>query len=404
MKTTIKFLAVCVVLFAAQETTAAPPSFTGLGDLPGGSFGSSATGVSLDGSIIVGQGSSPTGVAFSPSGGEAFRWTAAGGMVGLGAFPGGGFQIHIDGEDFLSSANGISADGSTIVGNSTTATGGDAFRWTASGGMIGGLGNIGARGVSADGSVVVGVGRSALALGPEATRWTSSGGTVGLGTLPGTFPGRYRSSAADVSADGSVVVGESLTGIGNTRAFRWTSGGGMVDLGVLPGGSISTSSRAYAVSADGSVVVGFSNTPLSTSSGAFRWTSGGGMVVLGDIPSGNFGRIANGVSADGSVVVGQGNFTGGSQGAFIWDATNGVRSVQDILANNLGLDLTGWNLYNAIGVSSDGRTIVGNGINPNGDNEAWVAVVPEPSTFTLAGLGLAAMAAFGWLGRVRSND
>ncbi len=37
---------------------------------------------------------------------------------------------------------------------------------------------------------------------------------------------------------------------------------------------------------------------------AFRWTSGGGMVGLGDLPGGESDSEANGVSADGSVVVG----------------------------------------------------------------------------------------------------
>ena len=65
--------------------------------------------------------------------------------------------------------------------------------------------------VTADGSVVVGVGRIIASGGPsEAFRWTSGGGMVGLGDLPG---GNYQSGASGVSADGSVVVGGSV-GIG----------------------------------------------------------------------------------------------------------------------------------------------------------------------------------------------
>jgi probable HAF family extracellular repeat protein len=72
----------------------------------------------------------------------------------------------------------------------------------------------------------------------------------------GTLPGGNHSEARGVSADGSVVVGYSNSANGG-RAFRWTSAG-MTDLGTLPGGNHSV---AYGVSADGSVVVGYSNNP-----------------------------------------------------------------------------------------------------------------------------------------------
>ena len=89
------------LLFAlcTRETYAAA-TFTPLGDLPGGSFESIANGISADGSVIVGQG-------ISAAGPEAFRWTREGGMVGLGDLPGGAFQ---------SEANDVYADGSVIVG------------------------------------------------------------------------------------------------------------------------------------------------------------------------------------------------------------------------------------------------------------------------------------------------
>ena len=73
-----------------------------------------------------------------------------------------------------------------------------------------------------------------------------------------------------------------------------------------------------------------------------------------------------------------------------------MRYLQDVLTGDFGLDLTGWTLTQALGVSADGLTIVGRGTNPSGNTEAWLAVVPEPSTFTLAGLGLAAFGLFGW--------
>ena len=100
---------------------------------------------------------------------------------------------------------------------------------------------------------------------------------------------------------------------------------------------------------------------------------------------------ASGVSADGSVVVGVGASSSGGE-AFVWDETNGMRALIQILADQ-GIDMTGWNLKGATGISADGLTIVGSGINPLGNYEAWIATIPEPGTATLLALGIAGIAA-----------
>jgi len=73
--------------------------------------------------------------------------------------------------------------------------------------------------------------------------------------------------------------------------------------------------------------------------------------------------------------------------AFVWDELHGMRDLKAVL-ENFGLDLTGWSLTSATGISLDGLTIVGDGLNPEGRTEAWVAVIPEPSTAALLALGL----------------
>jgi probable HAF family extracellular repeat protein len=355
--------------------------FMGLGDLAGGAFESYASGVSADGTVVVGESKSASGT-------EAFRWTASGGMVGLGDLPGGLFDSH---------AAAVSADGSVVVGTGRVPDIGgshpqEAFRWTASGGMQG-LGDLPGGdvdsiglGVSSDGSTVVG--GSVVSSGEEAFRWTSATGMVGLGGLPGE---EIQSLAFGASADGSVVVGETLLELSPELstfvAFRWTQEAGMVGLGQL-GGTLG--SAAFAVSADGSVVVGNSSTGEGTSE-AFRWTSGSGMVGLGNLPGGNF-SYANSVSADGSIIVGTGADANGQDAALIWDAVHGFRSLGAVLADQ-GIDLAGWTLQAATGISGDGRTVVGFGLNPNGQSEAWIAFLPEPSTALLVALGLAWIAA-----------
>jgi probable HAF family extracellular repeat protein len=122
-----------------------------------------------------------------------------------------------------------------------------------------------------------------------------------------------------VNADGAVIVGTLIRSSPYTpTAFRWTIGQGMQNLGFLPGGSWS---YAWAVSADGSVVAGNSGT--AGGAAAFLWTAQSGMVELNgylaslgvDLTGWSLQTI-RGVSADGSSVAGAGTF-GGQQRAFV---------------------------------------------------------------------------------------
>ncbi len=218
-------------------------------------------------------------------------------------------------------------------------------------------------GVSADGSVVVGEGRSAS--GVEAFRWTQGGGMVGLGDLPG---GSFSSIAQGVSADGAVVVGQGHSASG-AEAFLWTQGGGMIGLGSL-GGSTFTSD-AKGVSANGLVVFGQSQSPSGLE--AFRWTQGGGMVGLGDLAGGSFSSTALASNADGSVIVGSADagYTNGSVDyttAFVWTAANGMRAISDVLTEN-GVNMGGLHLDAGTGVSANGDVIVGAGVGSG----PWIA-------------------------------
>jgi hypothetical protein len=81
--------------------------------------------------------------------------------------------------------------------------------------------------------------------------------------------------------------------------------------------------------------------------------------------------MATGVSGDGLVVVGHSESASDSE-AFRWTSDGGMQSVATILTA-ADVDLTGWTLSRANGVSADGYTIVGSGKNPDGSTEAWIA-------------------------------
>lgn len=143
----------------------------------------------------------------------------------------------------------------------------------------------------------------------------------------------------------------------------------MTGLGYLPGG---TDSLPADVSADGSVIVG------QGGPGPFRWTETLGMVAL-DTPCPACDGRPHAVSGDGLVIVGWSETSSGTGGfPFIWDEVRGMRDVGQILVSH-GIDLTGWSLGAAIGVSSDGATILGAGHNPSGNPNYWVASIPPPS-------------------------
>ncbi len=367
----------------------AQPSFTPLGDLKGGQVFSDAWGVSADGSTVVGSSIISGHILFGGTY-AAYRWTAATGIADI---------YSLGGIGTICRSYAVNADGTMVVGMADygvlSPTQIVAFTWTPGFGAVeigdlpggpSGSARAAARGVSAEGAIVAGQGESDF--GAEPFRYTVATATfLGLGDLPG---GDFGGSGYGISADGLTIVGSSITGDG-TQAFRWTKSEGMVGIGHLgvPTG-ITPFSEAYAASADGAVIVGLSRSMASSNSGweAFRWTQAGGMVGLGDLPGGAVLSAAYATTADGSIIVGSAGVQGScgpfgcqtAPRAFIWDAQHGMRDLAPVLTN-LGLNLTGWTLSEARGVSADGRVIVGTGINPLGNTEAWRADLGGPTCY-----------------------
>ncbi len=327
-----------------------------------------ALGVSPDGTAVVGivRASTP---GFPAD--EAFLWTTTSGYTLLGDLPGGAFESRSN--DVTRLPGGI-----VHVGRGAETNG-----FAGHVNMVGVLGLLGdtygsdARGVSDDGSRVVGW--SVGAFGVEASVWP---GTLiapfGLGDLPG---GAFDSRAYRISGDGLVVVGAGTTATG-TEAFRYdiSTLGPIVGLGDLPGGA--DFSRALGASTNGAVIVGESSTfdGLNVRLQAVRWTNALGIESLGGPGTSS---SANSCSSDGSVIVGRysGTF---SDDAFVWDEAHGMRSLRWVLSNDylLSASLVNWSLVEATDVSDDGKIVVGWGLGPNGDVRAWRARLELPPLYT----------------------
>jgi probable HAF family extracellular repeat protein len=350
---------------------AGPYSIQGLGDPWGANELLFLLDVSNDGAVV---GSIRPPGTFDL---EPFRVTPGGQIDWLG---------HLT-EVAHSWAWGISADGSIVVGdNDTGVNSGEAFRWT-SGGGLDGLGFISgheqsrAFDVSADGSVIVGFGNSGG--DNQAFRWTSDDGMVGLGFLTDGAT----SEAYGVSSNGAFVVGSASAG-DSEETFRWSSADGMVGLGVPDGTYFAV---PYAVSDDGSAVVAFGLNYDTGHDRAFRWTSATDWVPLGPLPDGDSETVVplKCMSADGSIVIVNGDLGPGfSSGPFAWTEALGLVRLHDYLAARGVTGLDDWTLYSAEAISDNGRTIVGTGLNPQGQPEAWIATIPEPSTLVLFGCGV----------------
>lgn len=348
----------CVITLGLV-TSANAASFIPIGDIPN-HFESSAYGISADGMVAVGRVDTllpGTNIIET----APFRWTQEDGMVSLGKLA--------DTSEYAYAVQ-TSAVGSVITGTDVGVHGFEAFRWTTASGMQGlgalpGPPSLGseATDISADGSVIVG--RLCGTLGSFI--WTETGGIV-------QQEGEIEVNA--ISGNSSCLVGVSYE-VGQ-EAYLWTQGNGLITSGMSIGRGV-----ARGVSYDCSVVVGMAPLGVNDVFEAFRWTQEDGMISLGSF-GGEPGSDAWGVSADGSIIVGIGEDPDGEDVAFIWDETNGIRSLQEVLTG-LGLNLDGWKLHHAFDISADGSSIVGFGDNPDGHREAWIANIskePVPDEFS----------------------
>lgn len=194
----------------------------------------------------------------------------------------------------------------------------------------------------------------------------------------GTLAGGNTSTAFGVNQAGQIVGESKYAGGGDySRAFLWEDDT-MTDLGTLGG----TVSRAYEINAH-QQVVGYSSVGTGALH-AFLWDAGE-MTDLGTL--GGTTSIAFSINDAGQVVGYSYKAVGAA--AFIWDSTNGMRELNDLIPED-----SGWTLNNARAISESGY-IVGWGWSGGGSEDHGFLATPEPGTtaLVLLGLGLSALAA-----------
>lgn len=272
----------------------------------------------------------------------------------------------------------------------------------------------------------------AFVTGPDGT-----GGMTRLGLLPGGDAYDEALSAALGINNLDQLVGISTNAAGVFEGFLTEPGSTtLVGIGSLPGG---TGSMALAIG-DGGHVVGSAGWPGGVSSGFIRLPGGvGGLQaipltpadvdvagrVVGDVRAGGLSQAyvtgadgvgmtslgflvgndgggtrhstARGMNDLGQVVGLAGARFGGVQraGGFVWDETNGMRLLSDLLTP----EFAGWGIGTAYSINERGQ-IFALGFDPDaGGLTPYVPIIltptvvtPEPGTVALVATGLLAVA------------
>ena len=313
--------------------------------------GLNVSGASANGDLVVGT--SPT---------EYFYWTAETGLVFVGGTaPGNGVGGQAK----------VSDDGTRMVGTVFNASSGlyemgvclldSGAEWVAVGGIGSSSGGETSSGwgISADGSTTVGLG------------WISAGGAHAIRSvdlaaptdLGSTVKGRS-SRANGCDADGSVVVGWQDSTTGFRQGAIWNDG---VQTLITLASNGAALGEASGCSADGTWVVG--SGVSSNGFNAWRWSEETGGINIGTPPSFGWRGASVAISSDASTIVGfyrpfPGPATFGR--GFIWTESDGQQDLTD-LAIARGIDIPpGVVLALPLGISSDGRTIVGIARGPSG--------------------------------------
>jgi probable HAF family extracellular repeat protein len=347
------------LLLILTPSLASALEFKGIGDLPGGSFYSTARALSKNGSYLVGESDSSLG-------NEGFLYDISASTIEA--------ISDLDGGDFRINCYGVANTG-RVVGYSHSTNGAEAFYrdpTTATqpmGDLSGGAFWRVAYGISMDQDVVVG--RSYTEAGIEAFHWTEHTGMTSLKVALGN---PVASAASGISPDGVFVIGSvDFSSTQGGEGYYWSAETGIERIGKLPSDGGRNYSTPTAVTNQASMIVGESNGE------AFRWTRDSGIEGLGfleSIPDGEQSHATD-VSADGKIVVGWslssiGNRTeDGEKTAFVWTEETGMVALEEVLIAN-GLAADGWILRSANGISADGTMIVGEGQNPDGNNEAFL--------------------------------
>ncbi|MGL4769441.1 MAG: autotransporter domain-containing protein [Plesiomonas shigelloides] len=319
----------------------------GIVDLGGNPY-SDMLALSSSGNIAVGF------IATPANNNQAGAWTVSHGLIAL--------PIPFAQTEGMSNAQGVSSDGRYIVGyvmpeNSSLMQG---VLWTDASNLtyltpLAPGADYYANGISADGSIVVGT-ASDQHNNEHAVYWDRAANTIhDLGSL--NHSSSQFSNAIAANHDGSVIVGSSTNDAGMTQGFRWTAKTGIVELPSLSG-----TSQAKGISDTGRIIGSSIN--AKNENRAVYWEDNQ-IKDLGTLRTDNRGySSAQDISATGKVIVGSADSDTQRTG-FIWKEGAGMYSVNEWL-KYAHVQANSMLVKSVNAISADSQTIAGQLTNGHG--------------------------------------
>lgn len=300
-------------------------------------------------------------VGFDYSTGGYFYWTRAEGVVPIG---GGGQagRVVVSGDGNVIAASLFDENGIGVAGKWLGGT-----DWQLLGGIPGavpcGTDLASAWGIDHFGQTLVGLGWLPQLCRAHGTVWdlASGGPATDLGSL---FP-NGATRANGISGDGHIIVGWQDNAVGERLGARWVDG--VEELIVTPAGE--NVGEVAETNFDGTTMIGQSYPFGNGNRIAWVWTSKKGFKGIDSGPVYSY-NSATAMSADGSLVGGVAREQ--SEGRpRAWLFKNGTFTWLDELVQRRKL-APGWKMTAVIGISDDGGTIAGQGINPSGYLEGFI--------------------------------
>lgn len=282
--------------------------------------------------------------------------------------------------------NAVAGDGRSAAGYGYTASGIQGVRWDATGAAhllpTDPESSSAYYAMNDAGTAAAGMLNDSIFTGAaDGAVWTDSDGVRNIGGYPGV---RGVTALRAVSDDGLRFAGHAV--IDGMRPIVWSSSDGFGILSPVAGST--GHGGVEGLSPDGGTAVGHQD--FGGLGRPVYWDESGAAHEINLWPGFDAG-FAYAASESGGVIVGRWvdtSFGGsGENKAFIWDPEHGARPLQDVLIAELGLDLGGWSLLDAVDITPDGKTIVGVAMDEFGSQLAYKVVIPAPGVLPLLVLG-----------------
>jgi len=353
--------------------------FYGLGDLPGGDIYSEARDATLGGGMVVGN-------SIGEYGREPIIWTQATGLM----------KLPEANEDYFSSfitASDISSDGQYIGGRMYNANGNreaviwkdlEVYRELGQLSQPDNSYNTALITMSDDATLGYGWGTFNNSQGNFVFKYTEAGGIESIGSLGGSDYTEQSLMVGGMSGDGAMLTGYSeeldpldLYSTGAARSFIYTEAGGLRE---IPSPEEYNNLYAQCISRDGTVIGGYMYQEGGDEIPGFLWSPVSGVLSIGKPRT--FTEFSPDSITDSGVCVGgaRADYTleDGSweYGWYAYVLNNSGYFPLHAVLESAGLNLEGWTL-NTAACNSDGTVLWGRGINPEGEEEGWMAVLPS---------------------------